>query len=163
MAYPGNGLGRDLKTIGELIISGVETSVFYTSIGGFDTHVNQAGQQANHLKELSEAVNVFVKDLKANNRLDDTTIFIFSEFGRRVTQNASNGTDHGTANNVFVISSHLKKPGIFNETPDLEKLDHGDLIYQIDFRQVYASLLNKWLDADDAKILGKRFEQVGIL
>lgn len=162
-AYANNGFAKDLKTISELIISGVDTSVFYTSLGGFDTHVNQHTAQSIHLKELSEGLNVFVNDLKANSRLGDVTIFVFSEFGRRVSQNASGGTDHGTANNVFVIGSGLKKPGIFNETPDLTQLDNGDLIHRIDFRQVYATLLNKCLGADDVAILGKRFEQLELV
>ena len=162
-AYANNGFAKDLKTISELINSGVETSVFYTSLPGFDTHVNQLGAQANHLKELSEGLRTFVGDLKANNRLDDVTVFVFSEFGRRVQQNASNGTDHGTANNVFVISSKLAKAGVFNGTPDLEKLDQGDLIHQIDFRQVYATLLNKCLGANDEASLGKKFEQLNLI
>ena len=161
--YAGNGFAKDLKTIAELIISGVDTSVFYTSLSGFDTHVNQTGQQGNHLRDLSDGLNVFVNDLKVNNRFNDVTIFVFSEFGRRVAQNASNGTDHGTANNVFIISSNLKKAGVLNETPDLEKLDYGDLVHSIDFRQVYATLLNKCLGADDAKILGRQFGLLGFL
>jgi len=162
-AYSNSAVSKDLKTIAELIISGVDTSVFYTSLGGFDTHVNQQGAQANHLKEVSEGLRTFVNDLKANNRFDDVTIFVFSEFGRRVSQNASNGTDHGTANNVFVINSKPKKAGIFNETPDLEKLDQGDLIHHIDFRQVYATLLNKCLNANDELILGRKFEQLNLV
>ena len=160
MAYPNSGFAKDLKTIAELIVSGVDTSVFYTSLGGFDTHVNQLGAQAGHLKELSEGLCSFVNDLKTNSRLDDVTVFVFSEFGRRVQQNASNGTDHGTANNVFIIGSQLKKPGVFNETPDLAQLDQGDLVHQVDFRQVYATLLSKCLGANDELILGKKFEQL---
>ena len=160
--YANNAFAKDLKTIAELIISGAETSVFYTSIGGFDTHVNQQGAQANHLREVSEGLRTFVGDLKANNRLEEVTVFVFSEFGRRVAQNASNGTDHGTANNVFLISSHLKKAGVFNETPDLAQLDNGDLIHRIDFRQIYATLLNKCLNANDELILGRKFDQLQI-
>jgi uncharacterized protein (DUF1501 family) len=161
--YPNNALGKDLKTIAELLISGVDTSVFYTSLSGFDTHVNQAYQQSNHLKDLSESLLAFTDDLKANNRIDDVTIMVFSEFGRRVSQNASNGTDHGTANNVFIISSQLKKAGVYNETANLQQLDQGDLIHQIDFRQVYATLLNKCLHADDEQILGRKFEQLALI
>lgn len=161
--YPDSGFAKDLKIIAELIISGVDTSIYYTSLAGFDTHVNQTGQQSARLKELSDGLNVFVNDLKSNNRFDEVTVFVFSEFGRRVAQNASNGTDHGTANNVFVISSQLKKAGLFNQTPDLGVLDQGDLIHQVDFRQIYATLLNRWLTADDEKILGAKFEQVDLI
>ena len=162
-AYANNGFAKDLKTISELIISDVDASVFYTSLSGFDTHVNQQSAQSTHLKELSEGLNVFVNDLKTNGRFNDVTIFVFSEFGRRVNQNASGGTDHGTANNVFVISPNLKKTGIFNETPDLARLDQGDLIHKIDFRQVYATLLSQQLGVDDEKILGRKFEQLGFV
>ena len=81
----------------------------------------------------------------------------FSEFGRRVEQNASNGTDHGTANNILIYGGKLKKAGFYNEAPDLSQLDNGDLKYQIDFRDVYATLLDKWLDMNNAQILTKSF------
>ncbi len=87
----------------------------------------------------------------------------FSEFGRRVSQNASGGTDHGKANNLFLIGGKLKNPGIYNPAPDLSKLDAGDLHYQIDFRQVYASVLKDWLGADDQLILGKSFTPLSII
>jgi uncharacterized protein (DUF1501 family) len=82
-------------------------------------------------------------------------IMTFSEFGRRVAQNASNGTDHGTANQMFFISGSLKKKGLLNPLPDLENLNYGDLIYTEDFRKIYATILKKWLHSDDQKILGK--------
>jgi uncharacterized protein (DUF1501 family) len=163
ISYPNNAIGRDLKTIAELIISDVDTSVFYTSYSGFDTHVNQAGSQSGHLRDVSESLCAFVSDLKTNSRFDGVTVMVFSEFGRRVAQNASNGTDHGTANNVFIIDSKLKKPGLFNEVPDLASLDQGDLIYKTDFRQIYATLLNKCLSADDEVILGAKFEHVDLI
>ena len=81
----------------------------------------------------------------------------FSEFGRRVEQNASNGTDHGTANNVFIYGGKLKKAGIYNDAPDLSQLENGDLKYQIDFRDVYATLLDKWLNINDSQVLAKNF------
>ena len=82
----------------------------------------------------------------------------FSEFGRRVAQNASGGTDHGTANNMFLIGGGLKQKGLINAMPDLTNLSEGDLVYKVDFKSVYATLLHKWLGADDEKILGKKFE-----
>ena len=162
-AYPNEGFARNLKTIAELIISGVSTSVFYASLSGFDTHVNQSGQQERQLTRASEAISALVADLKENNRLDDVMILVFSEFGRRVQQNGSNGTDHGKANNVFVISSRLKKAGIYNTSPDLDHLDEGDVMHSVDFRSVYATLLNKWLKADDKMILGRSFEKLGFI
>jgi uncharacterized protein (DUF1501 family) len=102
-------------------------------------------------------------DLKQNNRFDDVITFTFSEFGRRVAENASSGTDHGTANNVFICGSKLKKAGILNETPDLANLDEGDLRYRTDFRELYATLLSKWLNADDEQVLGNKFSQLDII
>jgi len=106
---------------------------------------------------MNDAVDAFVTDLKSNNRFDDVLFFTFSEFGRRVSQNASGGTDHGTANNMFFISGALQQKGLINDLPDLSDLDNGDLKYKIDFKQVYATILNKWLQADDAAILEKQY------
>lgn len=158
--YPTTELGKSLKTIAELITSGVNTRVYYVSLSGFDTHIRQNDQQDRLLRQYAEAVGVFVDDLKSNNRLDDVMIMTFSEFGRRVKQNASNGTDHGTANNVFVIGGpHRTKP-VLSEAPDLTDLDNGDLKYKIDFRQIYATLLDDWLKADSRLVLGQAFDSV---
>ena len=90
-------------------------------------------------------------------------LFTFSEFGRRVSQNASGGTDHGTANNMFFISGGLKQKGLINALPDLSDLQDGDLKYKVDFRDVYATVLHQWLDADDASIIGKKSSYLGFL
>ena len=92
--------------------------------------------------------------------MDDVMVLIFSEFGRRAAQNGSNGTDHGKANNVFVISTKLNKAGIFNSSPDLEKLDEGDVAHTVDFRSIYATILHKWLGANDTQILGRKFDKL---
>ena len=109
---------------------------------------------------MNEAVKVFTKDLKENGRFNDVLIMTFSEFGRRVSQNASEGTDHGTANNMFLLGGGLKEKGVLNAMPDLTDLDQGDLKYKIDFKNVYATVLDKWLGADDQKILGKKFDKL---
>ena len=163
VTYPNEGFAKNLKTIAELIIAGASTSVFYASLSGFDTHVNQVGQQEKNLTKISEGLAAMVSDLKHANRLDDVLILVFSEFGRRVKQNASNGTDHGKANNVFIISSQLKKKGIYNNSPDLEHLEDGDLAHSIDFRSIYATILNKWLKTDDTKILGRAFDPLSFI
>jgi uncharacterized protein (DUF1501 family) len=155
--YPAGQFAKNLKTIAELIISNIETSVYYVTLSGFDTHVRQAGQQERLLSEFSAGIGAFTEDLKKNDRLKDVIVLTFSEFGRRVSENASGGTDHGTANNIFIIGDSLAKPGVYNETPDLNDLDSGDLKYRIDFRNVYSTLLNKWLGADDVKVLGRKF------
>jgi uncharacterized protein (DUF1501 family) len=162
-SYPNTELGKNLKTIASLIFSDINTSIYYVSLGSFDTHVNQQAQQQRLFKEMNDAVESFITDLKAANRFNDVLFFTFSEFGRRVSQNASGGTDHGTANNMFLLSGGLKQAGILNAIPDLNDLDQGDLKYQVDFKNVYATVLNKWLGADDQKILGKRFEHLSFI
>jgi uncharacterized protein (DUF1501 family) len=157
LTYPTYPFARQLKSIAELINSGLETNVYYTSLGGFDTHVNQKPQQESLLKTYSESMKVFVEDLKNSGRWKDTVIMTFSEFGRRVAQNASAGTDHGKANNVFILGGNLPKAGIFNAMPDLQNLDDGDLKFQVDFRNIYATLLKKQLKVDESSILGKSF------
>lgn len=158
--YPDTELGKGLKTIASLIFSEINTKVYYISLGSFDTHVNQDAQQKRLFTELNGAVRAFVKDLKANNRFNDVLLFTFSEFGRRVAQNASNGTDHGKANNMFFIGGGLQQKGLYNSLPDLKNLDDGDLKFQLDFKQVYATVLNKWLGADANAILK---QQVNVL
>lgn len=159
-SYPSTGLGGSLKTIASLIMSDINTKVYYVSLGSFDTHVNQQAQQKRLFTELNDAVASFTKDMKANGRFDDVLMMTFSEFGRRVTQNASNGTDHGTANNMFLIGGGLKQKGLINEMPDLANLNDGDLQHKVDFKNVYATILNKWLGADDKFILGKQYEHM---
>lgn len=161
--YPDTELGKNLKTIASLIFSDINTKVYYVSLGSFDTHIYQEGQQQRLFTDMNNAVGAFVKDLKAANRYNDVLFFTFSEFGRRVSQNASGGTDHGTANNMFFLSGGLKQKGIINALPDLNDLDEGDLKYKVDFKNVYATVLNKWLGADDEKILGNRFERLAFL
>ena len=163
VTYPNDGLSKNLKTIGELIIAGASTSIYYASISGFDTHVNQSGQQERNLGIVSGGIEALVADLKQAGRLDDVLILVFSEFGRRAKQNASNGTDHGKANNIFIISSQLKKSAIYNSSPDLENLDEGDIAHTIDFRSVYATIMKKWLKADDKAILGRSFDQLSFI
>jgi uncharacterized protein (DUF1501 family) len=159
-SYPKTDLGNSLQTIASLIFSDINTKVYYVSLGSFDTHVGQEGQQQRLFKDMNDAVGAFVKDLKANNRFNDVLFFTFSEFGRRVSQNASGGTDHGTANNMFLISGGLKQKGLINALPDLTDLDNGDLKYKVDFKNVYATVLNKWLDANAEKILGKKYDHL---
>lgn len=157
VSYPSTDLGRKFKTISSLILSDINTKVYYVSLGSFDTHVGQPQKQANLFTQLNDAVKSFTADLKNAGRFDDVLLMTFSEFGRRVKQNASNGTDHGSGNNMFFISGGLKKKGLLNELPDLSDLDKGDLKYKVDFKNVYATVLNKWLNANDKNILGGSF------
>lgn len=161
--YPNTNLGKDLKTIASLIFSDINTKVYYVSLGSFDTHVNQDGQQKRLFTELNDAVKAFTADLKSNGRFDDVLMMTFSEFGRRVSQNASNGTDHGTANNMFFISGGLKEKGVLNAMPDLADLNEGDLKHKVDFKSVYATVLNKWLAANDVLILGNKYSTLNFI
>jgi uncharacterized protein (DUF1501 family) len=161
--YPKSDIGNSLKTIASLIFSDINTKVYYLSLGSFDTHVNQEGQQKRLFTEMNDAITAFVKDLKSNNRFQDVLLMTFSEFGRRVSQNASGGTDHGTANNMFFVSGGLQQKGVLNPLPDLSDLQEGDLKYKVDFKNVYATVLNKWLNADDKKILGSQFEYLNFI
>jgi uncharacterized protein (DUF1501 family) len=161
--YPQTELGNNLKTIASLIFSDINTKVYYVSLGSFDTHVFQQNTQQRLFRQMNDAVNAFVTDLKNNNRFNDVLLFTFSEFGRRVAQNASGGTDHGTANSMFFISGGLKQKGLINSLPDLTDLDNGDLKYKIDFKQVYATILNKWLKADDKTILQKQYDYLSFI
>ncbi len=161
--YPATEIGKSLKTISSLILSDINTRVYYVSIGSFDTHTAQDTKQTRLFAEINNAIKPFVADMKANGRFEDVLMMTFSEFGRRVSQNASNGTDHGTANNMFFIGGGLKKKGLLNALPDLSNLNDGDLKYTVDFKNVYATVLQKWLDADDQKILGKNFSMMDFI
>lgn len=162
--YPKNSFSKQLKTIAEFVNSGLSTNVYYASLSGFDTHANQNGTQSRLLKAYAESVEAFVDDLKQNDTFKDTLILTFSEFGRRVEQNAAKGTDHGAANNVFIIGEHLKSQGIYNKLSSLRDLDsNGDIKYEIDFRSVYATILNKWLDVDDTKVLNQNFNRLNFI
>ena len=154
--YPDTAFAKQLKTIATFINSGMQTKVYYVSLSGFDTHVNQMATQQRLFKEYSEAVAAFINNLKSMNKFNDTLVLTFSEFGRRVEQNASGGTDHGTASNVFVYGANLKQKGIYNNTPDLSNLDEGDIKYTVDFRSIYATILNNWLGVNNSSILLKK-------
>lgn len=161
--YPSTQIGKDLATISNLIIKDTNTKIYYIDMGGFDTHATQKNRQDRLLKDYNEAIKIFVKDLQKHQKIDDTLIMTFSEFGRRVKENASHGTDHGTANNVYFIGGKLKNPGIFNEAPNLSELDQGDLIYSVDFRKIYASVLKNWLGVDPEDVLLNGFEPLDII
>ncbi len=162
--YPQSPFAKNLKTIADFIVSGLKTRVYYSSLGGFDSHVNQLNSQDRLLRIYAEAIGALVNDLKKNNKFRDTLILTFSEFGRRVKQNGSRGTDHGAANNVILIGGSLKRSGIYNELPNLSELDtNGDLKYSVDFRSIYATVLNNWLQVNDRDILRANFKNLGFI
>lgn len=163
VTYPQSDFGKDLKQIAELMIAGCDAQIYYVTLGGFDTHAGQNGRQENLLKQYAEGVAALVKDLKQAGLWNETLLMTFSEFGRRVAENGSRGTDHGTANNLFLMSGGLKKGGFYNAAPDLSDLEDGDLKYKIDFRRVYATILKDWLAVDIKSVLSKNFDSLGIL
>ena len=150
VSYPKTGLAKNLEWIAKLIKGNLNSKVYYTSLGGFDTHDNQLSIHQNKLSELNDAIFSYYSDLKKAQVLQNTTIVVFSEFGRRVKDNGK-GTDHGTAAPLFVIGGNTKG-NVIGKNPNLTDLDEGDLKYQIDFRSVYASLLQQKLAFDPTRI-----------
>jgi len=154
--YPANEFGNGLKTIAAMIAGGLPTRVYYVALGGFDTHVGQLGRHDALMKQLSDGLSAFWQDLKQQKNQDRVLAMTFSEFGRRVQENASNGTDHGAAAPMFVMGSSIKQ-GIVSPHPSLTDLDQGDLKYMVDFRSVYASMLQNWLNTPSKPILGDQY------
>lgn len=150
VVYPKSGLAKNLEWISKLIKGNLNSKVYYTSLGGFDTHDNQLAIHKNKLTDLNDAVFSFYQDLKKSQQLQNVTIVVFSEFGRRVKDNGK-GTDHGTAAPMFIIGGN-NRGKIIGRNPNLSDLDNGDLKHDIDFRSVYASLLKNKFDFDSSQI-----------
>lgn len=161
-AYPTTGLGESLKLSAQMIKAGLGTRVFYASQTGYDTHAAQAGTHSTLLSELSGALKAFLDDLANAKLADRVAVVCFSEFGRRVEENGSAGTDHGTSGPVLVAGP-VVKPGPFGSTPSLLDLEDGDLKTSVDFRQVYATLLQDWLGLSSEVPLGGKFERLPFL
>ncbi|WP_043584560.1 DUF1501 domain-containing protein [Geminisphaera colitermitum] len=160
--YPGNGFANSLRNVAALIASGFSTRVYFVSLGGFDTHNNQAPQHANLLRNLSEGLAAFQKDLESKGLADQVLTMTFSEFGRRPAENESKGTDHGTAAPLFVMGSKLQ--GTMHGTAaslDIERRD--DLKFSTDFRQIYATVLDRWLACPAKSILGADYEPMAFV
>lgn len=162
VAYPETGLGQRLKLVAQLIASGVPERVYYTSLEGFDTHAVQAPWHAQLLQEFSDAVAAFQKDLAHQGQQDRVLLMSFSEFGRRVKENASEGTDHGAASQMFLAGGRVKA-GVVGAHPSLADLDDGDLKHHTDFRSVYGTVLKDWLGVSPEEILGGRYPALELL
>ena len=161
--YPRSPIGKQMKQVAELIMGGSDTQVYYINYGGFDTHVNQESTQNRLLDGYNQSLEALVRDLKKNGQWEDTLIMTFSEFGRRVAENGSRGTDHGQASNLYLMGGGLKKAGFYNKAADLAKLNKGDVAYEVDFRNIYATVLQDWLNTKNQQILGSRFASLGIV
>jgi uncharacterized protein (DUF1501 family) len=160
--YPQSPLGASLNLIGRMIAGGLATRVYYASQGGFDTHAGQIGSHDRLMTVINDAITAFVADLKQQGNFERVLLMTFSEFGRRVAENANNGTDHGTAAPMFLLGGRVK-PGLFGKQPSLTDLDNGDLKFNIDFRSVYASVLDNWLRAPSQLVLGRKFSTLPIV
>ena len=155
--YPNNGLSKNLQLVARLIAGGLPSRIFYVSQGGYDTHTGQRNAQDARLKELADSVKAFTEDLTNIGAFDRVLIMTFSEFGRRVQENASGGTDHGAAAPMFLVGSKIKS-GLLGAEPSLDPKDltDGDIKFNTDFRSVYATLLQDWLKTNPLPILGGR-------
>jgi uncharacterized protein (DUF1501 family) len=162
VAYPGTPLAEKLKRIAQLIDAGLGTRVYYVALDGFDTHSDQAAAHAGLLTQLGGALAAFAEDLQAHSHLDRVATLVFSEFGRRVDENASRGTDHGAAAPVFVVGNQVKS-GLIGKHPSFTDLEDGDIRFHTDFRAVYAALLENWLGWPAAPVLGEEFKPVDLL
>lgn len=163
--YPRGSYGEGLRMVAAMIRGQMPTRVYYVSLGGFDTHAGQAGRHDRLMREFAQGIGAFMADLKQQGNDERVAVMTFSEFGRRVKQNASGGTDHGAAAPMFFFGKRVN-PGILGRHPSLTDLDSGDLKYNVDFRNAYAAVLNQWLDVPPetiGQILGARFEPLPLL
>jgi uncharacterized protein (DUF1501 family) len=155
----------DLDKVVALIEADFPTQLYYVPLRNslFDTHVNQAAPHDRQLQYCSDAIEGFCRELERIGRADDVVLYVHSEFGRRVPENTSLGTDHGTAQVNFVIGNAVKG-GLYGESPSLAELVLGDnLASTTDFRRVYATLIGDWLGGDATKVLGQRFDSLGLI
>ena len=160
----GGGLAGNLQRVAALIAAGMPTRLFYVTYAGnaFDTHVQQADLHSRLLMYTADAVRGFIEDLKRIGRADEVAVMIFTEFGRRVEENGSLGTDHGTATPMFLVGKGVKG-GFYGQHPSLTDLDDGNLKMTTDFRRVYATAIKEWLGYDDTQtVLKGRFEPIGV-
>jgi uncharacterized protein (DUF1501 family) len=162
VAYPKDPFSQQLQLAAQIVGSRIGTKIIFVSIGSFDTHANQRAQQDRLLGYLASGLHAFYADLAAHQLDGNVLAMTFSEFGRRVAQNASGGTDHGTAMPLFIAGGKVKG-GIYGEHPSLTDLDNGDLKYAIDFRCVYTTVVEKWLGRSTSGIIAGNFDTVAFV
>ncbi len=155
--FPRNGFGNQVRTAAQLVASNAGMATIRLTLSGFDTHAGQLGTQANLLKELAEGISALKSALVELNRWDSTLVMTYAEFGRRAKENQSGGTDHGTANAHFVTGGKVHG-GIYGQPPELNRLDgNGNLPFAVDFRSMYATVIDKWWGLQSGKILQGKF------
>ena len=161
--YPANALASALKLAAQLITSSLGTGVIYITTGGFDTHSQELADHAALMSILGGSLAAFYADIEAHGKANDTLLMTWSEFGRRPAQNASIGSDHGTAGPQFVLGGAVKG-GLYGGYPSLTSLDaSGNFVFTTDFRQTYATVLEDWLGADSKPVLGATFTKLGFV
>ena len=160
--YDGTPVSRSLNMVARMIAGKMPTRVYYVSHGGFDTHNGQVNSHDRLLGQLDTALKSFFEDLREQGNADRVTVMTFSEFGRRVAENASSGTDHGKASCLFVAGAGVKG-GLYGKQPSLTDLSQGDLKHHVDFRQVYATLLGDWLRTDPEAVLRGKYAKLGFI
>ena len=164
--YGNNAIAQGMKGIAQVHFADLGTRILYTTspYNSFDTHSNQAGDHARLWRQVSESVEDFYEDLREHNRGDEVLLFLFTEFGRRARDNGG-GTDHGTGGICWVIGDHVKG-GLYGEYPSLNQgdlEDGGDLLHNVDFRSVYATMLEEWMGMDSKPLIGGSYEKMGFL
>jgi uncharacterized protein (DUF1501 family) len=162
VTYPTTGFASQLRQVAQIISGDLGTRIFYLQLGGFDTHAGQPTAHAQLLQTFSQGVHAFLQDLEAKGRGNDVAVMAFSEFGRRVAENGSQGTDHGAAAPMFLIGPNVKG-GLVGRHPSLTDLTSGDLKFGIDFREVYGSLLRDWMEGDPVSVLGGDYKSLSLL
>jgi len=160
--YPDSGFGRGMRLIAQMIAARVQATIYSISFGGFDTHRNQLTTHGALLKQCMDALSAFQTDLERQHLDEDVIVMVFSEFGRRPNENTMGGTEHGTAGPVFLIGSAIQG-GLYGEYPSLTKLDDDQLKYSIDFRSIYATILDHWFQVDSEHILAGRYENLAFI
>ncbi|MEA2554542.1 MAG: hypothetical protein QOJ65_2718 [Fimbriimonadaceae bacterium] len=160
--YGEHAFGQGFKQLAQIVATSPSTRVLYFAAGGFDTHARQDTTHETLLDGFSKGVTAFQREMEAIGKADKVIVLVFSEFGRRVYENGSGGTDHGTAAPMFLIGSRVKG-GFHGSVPDLSDLDNGDLKFKIDFREVYAATLDQWIGGDSEVVLGQKFNHAEVL
>jgi hypothetical protein len=162
VVYPTTTFSNSLRNVAALVSAGLSTRVYFVSLSGFDTHSNQPRHHANLLRSLSEGLAAFQRDLRAHRLDQQVTTMTFSEFGRRPSENDSHGTDHGTSAPLFVMGSRVNG-GIHGAAPSLRLARNQDLSFTTDFRQVYATMLDRWLGCPSTSVLGRSFSPLPVI
>jgi uncharacterized protein (DUF1501 family) len=161
--YPDSSFGAGLSVLAEAIVGDLGMRVGHITLGGFDTHNNQLAEHTALMETLDAGLTAFYQDLQAHGKADDVLVLTWSEFGRRVQQNANGGTDHGAGSMLFALGNGVQR-GLYGDAPDLSALvDNGNVPYTTDFRRVYATVIDGWLGVPHEELLGQRWDPLGFL